>query len=236
MTQQAIKELFDKKEAEPKRDREDEVVLEIREFINHFSESLPKDESELFEQLVKSFLKGGFALTSYRRRNESAIGKLWVTKQSTILMQEPNKFLRVLNSLDLLLTLGFIVHGSDKTKECISGIINAIANQPLIKALRCVDVDHVECWLLMNLIFAHFEDREISKLTKSGYFKYMPNSYLGRISLRIAEGRSALVNEGFITTADYGNLNYLLFITPKTLSLLVNPYQYDEQLKIEIKN
>jgi hypothetical protein len=88
----------------------------------------------------------------------------------------------------------------------------------------------------MNLIFAHFEDREISKLTKSGYFKYMPNSYLGRISLRIAEGRSALVNEGFITTADYGNLNYLLFITPKTLSLLVNPYQYDEQLKIEIKN
>jgi len=236
MTQQAIQELFDKKEAEPRRDREDEVVLEIREFINHFSESLPKDENELFKQLVISFLRGEFAMTSHRRRSESVNGKLWVTKHSISMLQEPNKYLRVMNSLDLLLALGFIVLGSDKTKACISGIADAIANQPLIIALRNSNVDYIECWLLMNLICAHFEDREISNLSKSGYFKYMPTSYLGRISLRIAEGRCALVNEGFITTADYGNLNYLLFITPKTLNLLVNPYQYNEQLKIETKN
>jgi hypothetical protein len=34
MTQQAIQELFENKEAEPRRDREDEVLFEIREFIN----------------------------------------------------------------------------------------------------------------------------------------------------------------------------------------------------------
>lgn len=92
--------------------------------------------------------------------------------------------------------------------------------------LELAGADYIECIFLMGVIDLHFDGQEYISLQKITERYDLPKSYLAKITNRIHCSSCTLINESFINCYSSSPLHYSLSLHPKTVELLVNPYEY----------